>query len=273
MSLLDLGALYLLGGVVCSVAIWRRSSKQSSTARRLASALVALPLWPLWAPFALTDPDPRPQPRRRRHAARSKAAEPAGGHDLAGRIERALYEAVEAAEGTSFGAMLNAEAATRMAGEMRRACERLVELQDVLAQPEFNFDRAKQKAKMLEDQDASTSAARTARMHLDNIERLMALGQMQADALTELEQALGALHSQLVVARYAGSTSEGVDAIVSDLWARVEGLGEALESDVVTSIDSAPDCRPATPPSEPEPTAPQPRTPPTTEAELQQEGA
>jgi hypothetical protein len=30
------------------------------------------------------------------------------------------------------------------------------------------------------------------------------------------------------VARYAGSLDEGVDAIVSHLWARIEGLGEAL---------------------------------------------
>ena len=51
----------------------------------------------------------------------------------------------------------------------------------------------------------------------------------QQRAIGELEQAIGALHSQLVVARYAGSGEEGVSTIVSDLWSRVEGLGEVLE--------------------------------------------
>ena len=192
---------------------------------------------------------------------------PSPRHDLAGCIERALYDAVEAAEGTSFGALLNAEAAERMAGEMSRACERLDELREVLAQPDFNFEQAKQRATQLEEQGASASALRTARMHLDNIERLEAMGQLQADALTELEQALGALRSQLVVARYAGSTSEGVDAIVSDLWARVEGLGEALESDVVSKVSPDRDGGSAT--SSPEETS----RPVAVEAVLQREGA
>jgi hypothetical protein len=45
-----------------------------------------------------------------------------------------------------------------------------------------------------------------------------------------LEQALGALHSQLVLSHYTETASDGVDAIAPDLWLRVDGLGEAVDA-------------------------------------------
>ncbi|MFT3773425.1 MAG: hypothetical protein QM820_49240 [Minicystis sp.] len=42
-----------------------------------------------------------------------------------------------------------------------------------------------------------------------------------------------ALRAQLVLARFAGSQPEGAGGIVSELWARVEGLGVALGADEV----------------------------------------
>ena len=48
-------------------------------------------------------------------------------------------------------------------------------------------------------------------------------------ALEELGELVGALRSQLVLARYAGSSPDGVGGIVTELWARVEGLGEVMD--------------------------------------------
>jgi len=50
-------------------------------------------------------------------------------------------------------------------------------------------------------------------------------------ALDELCELVQALRTQLVLARFAGSSVEGTGGIVSEVWARVEGLGAALGED------------------------------------------
>ena len=52
MKLVDLGLLYAVLGVACAVALYRRSSDRSSKA--MLAALTAVPLWPIWAPLAVT---------------------------------------------------------------------------------------------------------------------------------------------------------------------------------------------------------------------------
>ena len=41
--------------------------------------------------------------------------------------------------------------------------------------------------------------------------------------------ALAVNFTQLVLARFAGSSAEGVSAIVAEVWARVEGVGAAMD--------------------------------------------
>jgi hypothetical protein len=65
-------------------------------------------------------------------------------------------------------------------------------------------------------------------MHLDNVRRIEALRDRDARALEELADLVGALRAQLALARFAGSQAEGTSGIVSEMWARVEGLGAAL---------------------------------------------
>jgi hypothetical protein len=48
-------------------------------------------------------------------------------------------------------------------------------------------------------------------------------------ALEELADLLEALRTQLVLARYAGSPADSASAIVSEVWARLEGLGAVLD--------------------------------------------
>lgn len=227
MSLLDLGALYLLGGVVCAAGAWRRGGSH----RTPTSMLTALVLWPLWAPFVLWEPRPRKRRKRRNAGAeRQPATKPPAKRGItATTLLEALDEAVSVARGTPFDAMLTESAAERIAAEVHAACERLEELDVVLGEPEFDVDKAQARLHQLEVEEASASTQGAARMHVNNVRRLLELRRAQLGVLHELEQALAALHSQLVVAHYAGSTGEGVGAIVSELWARVEGLGEALE--------------------------------------------
>ena len=226
MSIVDLGALYLLGGVVCAATAWRRAGSY----RTAGSMLTALVLWPLWAPFVLWEPRPRKRRKRRPAAERPPETKSQTTRGItAATLLEALDEAVSVARGTPFDAMLTESAAVRIAAEVNAACERLEELDVVLGEPEFDANKAEARLRQLESDGASASTQGAARMHLNNVRRLLELRRAQLGVLHELEQALAALHSQLVVAHYAGSTGEGVGAIVSELWARVEGLGEALE--------------------------------------------
>jgi len=69
----------------------------------------------------------------------------------------------------------------------------------------------------------------TARLHLTNVRRLHAMRERDARSLLDLADLVEALRTQLVLARFAGSSVEGVGDIVTEMWARVEGLGEAME--------------------------------------------
>src|SRR5690606_34311747 len=102
-SLADLGLIYLIGGLASAIGIWRLTGSA-------ASALLAVAIWPLWAPVAFMDPK------------RKRAAAPAG---VGERVAEVLDEAREAAAGTPFEAMLNGAAAARIAAEVDRAAERL----------------------------------------------------------------------------------------------------------------------------------------------------
>jgi hypothetical protein len=232
MSLGDLVVLYLVVGLACAVAVYRTSP--AAGASRAASAALAVPLWPLWAPIALTSGKrPSPPPA----GASPGPATPVT--EAAARIEAALREGVEACVGTSLEALLPRDAAQRIAAEVRRAAGRYAEIGALLGREGFDLAAAEAKLRALTDADASPRALSTARLHLDNVRRLVALRERDARALDELADLVQALRAQLVLARFAGSQAEGAGGIVSDLWARVEGLGVALGADDV--LPSLPD--------------------------------
>ena len=229
MSLRDLLILYAVLGIACAVAIYRSSTE--SRPRAAAAAALALPLWPLWAPIALTSSRSRPASSwasdvdSRSRASRSPVSE------AAMRVEAALREGVEACAGTSLESLLPRDAAARLASEVKRASERHAELTSVLGREGFDLAAADQRVAELEKARASPRSLATARLHLENVRRLAALRDRDARALDELADLVQALRTQLTLARFAGSSVEGVGGIVSEVWARVEGLGAALGGD------------------------------------------
>ncbi|MBX3275988.1 MAG: hypothetical protein KF729_37395 [Sandaracinaceae bacterium] len=212
MSLVDLIVLYAIVGAGCAAVVYRRA--RGSTAKRLGSAAIALPLWPIWGPIALL-PDAAP---------RSRAT------DRAERIEAELAQAVAAAERSPFEVLLPKAAADRIRAEVREALSRTAELDAVLEQPGFDRREAEARVVGLSAGGASKRALRTAVLHRDNVLRIEALRDKNVRALEELGELVGALRSQLVLARYAGSSPEGVGSIVTEMWARVESLGEVMEA-------------------------------------------
>jgi hypothetical protein len=205
MSVVDLLILYGVIGLGCGVVVGRKHG--------WVSGAIAIVIWPIWAPLALI-PDP---PRRTAPSGR------------AARIEEELEGAALAARGSPFEILLPPSASDRIRRELRAAVVRIEELDGVLAQPGFDLREAERRVTALSDGD-NPRALKTAVMHRDNVARLESLRDKHGRAIEELGELVGALRSQLVLARYAGSSAEGVGGIVTELWARVEGLGEAMDA-------------------------------------------
>ncbi|XYH93145.1 hypothetical protein ACMHYB_35485 [Sorangium sp. So ce1128] len=219
MSLRDLAVLYLIAGLACAVAVYRAARTVGDGERRRAalSAALCVPLWPIWAPVALT----------------TSRVEPAGSPGTAAaaaRVQSALRDGVSACAGTSFEALLSREAASRIEAEVTRAAARHAELDALLRQSGFDEAAAAARVAEIERGGAPGRALATAHLHLENIRRLRAMRDRDARALEELADLVQALRTQLVLARFAGSTVEGVGGIVSEVWARVEGLGAAIDA-------------------------------------------
>ena len=221
MSLLDLGILYLVVGLACAVAVYRASPPGGS---RVGSAALAVPLWPLWAPIVLTSA--RGAPACDEAPLAAMPATPVG--EAAARIQAALREATETCAGSALATLLPREAADRISTEVARAAGRHAELTALLGREGFDRAAAEARVQTLSQPGASPRALATARLHLDNVRRIAALRDRDARALDELRDLVGALQAQLALARFAGTQVEGTSGIVSEMWARVEGLGAAL---------------------------------------------
>lgn len=214
MSLRDLLVLYAVIGLACAIAVLRRGP--ATGARAVTSALATVFVWPLWAPFALGAPRPV-TPRR--------------GPDSAsvGRIDRALAEAVAAVAGTPMSEVFSPKTAARIAAEVARVASRLEELSALTTQAAFDAKASAQHLKDLEARGAPERTVVTARLQHDNLTRLQQLRGADAQALDELAELLEALRTQLLLARYSGSSADGAGAIVGEVWARLEGLGVAFD--------------------------------------------
>ncbi len=211
MSALDLLLLYAVVGAGCAIVVHRRT--RGSWAQRLGASALAFPLWPIWAPIALL-------PDRVAAGARGDRAE---------RMREELRHAVDAARGSPFEILFSREAADQIEREIADALARISELDALLAQPDLDLERASERVDAL-TRSGNTRALKTAVLHRDNVARITALRDRHGRALEELGELIGALRSQLVLARYAGSSPEGVGGIVTELWARVEGLGEIVDA-------------------------------------------
>ncbi|MDD9965832.1 MAG: hypothetical protein OXR73_06375 [Myxococcales bacterium] len=208
MNLLNLIVLYLLMGLVCAVAIRRREPERGG----LWAAVVAVPLWPLWAPFVLAEERPKGAVVELPSA----------------RIEAALREGVQAADGTALDVMLNGAASERISRTVRRVAARLSEVRTLLARPEFDLLSARQRVEQTQARDGARALA-TARLQLANAERLHAMATRDEQALDELADLTEALRTQLLMIRLSGSSADAIGDIVSDLWTRLEALHETMD--------------------------------------------
>ncbi len=247
MNIRDLLVLYALIGVACAVAVLRKEQAQPGRGGLAAvgSALATVPLWPLWAPFALATPRPRERPvpspphgnpeaappGAARAAADAVAAGRSRSHGPLARIDRALDESVKAVAGTPMSQVFSRQVAQRISAEVALVAERIDELAALASCEGLDRAASAERLRALEakGEGASERTVATARLQYESLMRLEALRAADAQALDELADLLEALRAQLLLARYAGSTADGTGAIVSEIWARLEGLGAAFE--------------------------------------------
>ena len=224
MTLGQLVGTYFAVGTITAAFVYSRSERRRSD---LASAALTVVLWPLWAPVALG-------PQRR-----------AGDRDDT--IRGLLDEGVRAAVGTAYETMLNRPAAERVAVQAERAQVRLAKLREVLGSEAYEVEALHLRLERLKTTGGSRRAVETARLHLENVRRMRALADRDEAALLELRELLGALRTQLVLARFADETpSRGmdVDGIVQDVWTRVETLEQvALHCDPSAARDALEELR------------------------------
>jgi hypothetical protein len=210
MTLGDLLMLYAAAGVASAGVVYRAAPERGRAA--VLSAALSLPLWPLWLPVALT-------------AKRRPPPEPA----LGDATRAAIWEAHEAVVGSSLEPLLPRAAALRMLQEVERAGERHRELACLLEQPSFSAKAAAEHVEKLERDGTAARSLVPARLHLENVRRLEALRHRDEQTLLELGELATTLRTQMVLARYAGSTPLDAGDIVSEVWARVEVLGSTLD--------------------------------------------
>jgi hypothetical protein len=232
MRLLDVAWLYLLVGLACAIAVLARSG--SRTPRTVAHAAINVLLWPLWAPLTLSAQASAP-PLRDRAAVALTDADPRVAEAVS-RIAEALHEAVAATEGGALATVLPAAAATRILDEVARVAARHQAVRAMLNTAEHDPEHAAARVETLRARGDHPRALATARLHAENVARLVRLRDRDRHALEELAELAAALRTQVVLARFAGTAVDGASDIVGEVWARVEGLGEAL--DATTPIDA-----------------------------------
>ncbi len=217
MGLRDLALLYLIVGIGCAIAIYKTSGEEGPLA--MAQAALAVPLWPLWAPIALTT--------KRQVPAEVSSKQTS---ETITRVKTALGEAVLASKGTALEGVLPAEAAERIIAEVERRVGRHDELEKLLQKDAFDLERAELRVAVLAKAGGSARALSTAKLDMENVRRLRALRDRDVLALDELCALAEALRTQVTLARYSGSSAADIGGIVTEVWARVEGLGAAIEA-------------------------------------------
>ena len=153
--------------------------------------------------------------------------------------EAALLEGHEAVRNTPLEPLLPRAAVDRLLRELRRATERYAELSQSARRKRASIARAaEERVTRLEQRAASPRTLASARLHLENVARLQSLAARDRRALEELSELIAALRTQLVFARYSGSSPGEASDIVTEVWARVEMLGTSSDGPLFDSDSS-----------------------------------
>ena len=132
-------------------------------------------------------------------------------------VREALVQVADAARGSTLAALFDQSAEARVRLELERTTERVRAIDLELAR------------------GAKTPSSSRAN------ERLAAIRDRDLHAMRELVQLLAALRGEILIARHEGSSAEGTSALVSEVWARVVGLGEAQSRDGSFALDASPE--------------------------------
>jgi hypothetical protein len=204
---------YVAVGLVGAAYLLRSAPRRTRETYASAGLLVAL--WPLWAPFAFAPrgaEDPaRPLPYSEQ------------------RFQRALAEAVALAAGTPLEAVFSRQIAARIEGAALRALRR-VEALAAFAHRGHTPHAASRRVRDLEAQGVAPRVVASARLQSETAERLAAVVARDEQALAELAELLEALCTHLAIARHAGAGADGIDGLVTEVWARLEVLGTTLDA-------------------------------------------
>ncbi len=193
-----IGLGYVAIGVVATIAF---AIRRRPTAIDCALTIV---MWPLWAPLALAR-DPKDH------------------------REQELLGAIARAQASPLASVLpDAESARVLASRLREASQRLAELDDVLARPDFDPAAATLRAKELESRGA-TAAAATAELRVRTLGHLRTLRERYRSELEEVHELIAQLVTQAELVRLqpsAAALSGSSSELVRELVSRVEGLSE-----------------------------------------------
>jgi len=184
-------AYVAIGVLVALRARWR--------GERLLDCALFLLAWPLYLPLWQT--------RAQVPAAEDPAAR------AAERVRDALGSVEKAAAETPFAGLLDASAGLRLRQELARATQRVHAIDRELAQ----------------QQAGSLTSSATLHLRAESEASLRAIRERDLRAMLELAELLGALRTRIVLAQHSGSSDEGPEGMVSEVWDRIVGLGEAME--------------------------------------------
>jgi len=208
-SLGSLGIAYIALGAVIALVI-------AGVKRRLpfGDALLVVGLWPLYAPLSFARADTHHR-------------------------EAELLSALARAKASPLAGVLpDAESARILGGRLREAGARLVDLDEVLARPDFDPATASQRATELLARGA-TAAAATAQLRVRTLGQLHALRERYRSELDEVGELIAQLVTQAELVRLQPAIAHSSGELVRELVARVEGLGELFAYQAALEGDNA----------------------------------
>jgi hypothetical protein len=214
-SLGSLGVGYIVLGAVIALVI-------ATVKRRLAfgDALLIVGLWPLYAPLSFARAD-------------------------AHHRETELLSALARAKASPLAGVLpDAESARILGGRLREAGARLVDLDEVLARPDFDPATASARTGELLARGA-TAAAATAQLRVRTLGQLRALRERYRSELDEVGELIAQLVTQAELVRLQPAIAHASGELVRELVARVEGLGELFAYQATLETGGGPEYLPA----------------------------
>lgn len=210
MSLALLGLGY--AGLGVAIAVGAGIAGRATT---VTDVLLLVVVWPLAAPLIWL------------------AAPEAAGGELIAALARAQASPLASA-------LPDAETARVLQARLREATSRLVELDALLARPDFDAATAGRRARELHARGA-TSAAATAELRVRTLAQLRELRERYRRELDEVRELIAQLVAQAELVRLQPAIAHASGELVRELVARVEGLGELFAYQAALEYPAAPD--------------------------------